>query len=137
MNQKNTLLAGILLGALGVVIGAFGAHALNPVLEANNRLETYEVAVRYQFYHALALVMIGILMDKFSSTRLHYAALFVFLGVIIFSGSLYILSLSGITVLGAITPFGGALMIIGWILLLAGILQRVPADKSKNKNQIG
>ena len=124
MNQKNTLLAGTFLGGLGVVIGAFGAHALNPVLAANNRLETYEVAVRYQFYHALALLAIGILMEKFTSKRFVYAALFIFLGVIIFSGSLYVLSLTGMTILGAVTPFGGALMIIGWVLMFVGIVDK-------------
>ncbi|HZX73525.1 MAG TPA: DUF423 domain-containing protein [Cyclobacteriaceae bacterium] len=124
MNQKNTLLAGIIFGGLGVVIGAFGAHALNPILAANNRLDTYEIAVRYQFYHALALLAIGILMDKFSASRLGYAALFIVLGVIIFSGSLYVLSLTGETMLGAVTPFGGLLMIIGWALFLMGIMRK-------------
>jgi len=80
--------------------------------------------VRYQFYHALALLAIGILMDKFSSSRLGYAALFIVLGVIIFSGSLYVLSLTGETMLGAVTPFGGLLMIIGWALFLMGIMRK-------------
>jgi uncharacterized membrane protein YgdD (TMEM256/DUF423 family) len=129
MNQKTTLLTGILLGGLGVVIGAFGAHALNPVLAANHRTETYEVAVRYQFYHALALLAMGILMDKFRSKLLGNAAVLMVLGVILFSGSLYVLSLTGTTWLGAITPFGGALMIFGWVLLFIGILTN-PHDKS-------
>jgi uncharacterized membrane protein YgdD (TMEM256/DUF423 family) len=124
MNQKSTLLTGSLLCGLGVVIGAFGAHALNPVLAANHRIETYEVAVRYQFYHALALLAIGVLMDKFLSRLLGTAALLMVLGVAIFSGSLYVLSITGITWLGAITPFGGALMIFGWVLLFAGIFRR-------------
>jgi uncharacterized membrane protein YgdD (TMEM256/DUF423 family) len=127
MNQRNTLLTGTLVSGLGVVIGAFGAHALNPVLAANGRLETFEVAVRYQFYHAFALLAVGILMEKFSSPLLNNAALCMISGVIIFSGSLYILSLTGITVLGAVTPFGGALMIVGWLLLFVGILKKSTA----------
>jgi uncharacterized membrane protein YgdD (TMEM256/DUF423 family) len=127
MNQKTTLLTGVLLCGLGVVTGAFGAHALNPVLAVNHRIETYEVAVRYQFYHALALLAIGILMDKFASKLLGSAALLMVLGVIVFSGSLYVLSITGITWLGAVTPIGGALMMAGWVLLFVGIFKR-PAD---------
>ena len=123
MNQRNILLSGIVLGGLGVIIGAFGAHALNPVLAANGRLETFEVAVRYQFYHALAMLFIGVAIEKFPVPAFRYAALCMLSGVIIFSGSLYVLCLTGITVLGAVTPFGGALMIAGWILLFAGVIK--------------
>ena len=109
---------------LGVVIGAFGAHALKPTLMASGRLETYELAVRYQFYHALALLATGILMGQFPSKQLHYAAILFVAGIIFFSGSLYILCFTGIGVLGAITPMGGTMFIAAWILLALGVARK-------------
>ena len=128
MDQRNTILTGVLLMGLGVIIGAFGAHALSAVLTENGRLDTYETAVRYQFYHALGLLVIGLLMDKFPARLLRYAAICIFFGVLIFSGSLYILSITGITILGAVTPFGGALMIVGWVLVFTGVLKNKVTD---------
>jgi uncharacterized membrane protein YgdD (TMEM256/DUF423 family) len=115
--QKIILLTASAFGALSVMIGAFGAHALRAMLEAQGRLDTFETAVKYQFYHTLALLAIGLLMYKVSDKLLGYAGYSMIGGVIIFSGSLYILCLSGIRWLGAITPIGGVLMIIGWALL--------------------
>lgn len=108
------------------MIGAFGAHALQPILEVNGRTETYELAVRYQFYHAFAILFAGVLMFQFPSRHLNRAAVCFALGIGIFCGSLYILSLSGITMLGAITPIGGVLFIAGWILLFLGINAKRP-----------
>lgn len=119
--QKIILLCASALGALSVMIGAFGAHALRASLEANNRLDTFETAVKYQFYHTLALLAIGILMYRLSDKLLDYAGLSMIGGILIFSGSLYILCLTGIRWLGAITPIGGLLMIIGWVLLFWAI----------------
>jgi len=115
--QKLILLAASVFGALSVMIGAFGAHALRATLEAQGRLETFETAVKYQFYHTLALLAIGLLMYKISDKFLGYAGYSMIGGIIIFSGSLYILCLSGIRWMGAITPIGGVLMILGWVLL--------------------
>lgn len=123
MNYKTSLIAGILFGGLGVALGAFGAHALKPVLEANGRIETFELAVRYQFFHAFALISCGILMVQLPALKLTIASLCFTLGIIIFSGSLYVLSLSGITVLGAITPLGGVLFLAGWCVMLAQIIK--------------
>lgn len=103
------------------MIGAFGAHALRATLAATGRTETFETAVRYHFYHALALLLIGLLLDKFPVKTLEYAGLSILLGTLIFSGSLYILSLSGVRWLGAVAPIGGTLMIIGWVLLLVSV----------------
>jgi len=122
--QQKTLVTGIIFGGLGVAIGAFGAHALKPILAENGRTDTFELAVRYQFYHALALLALGALLPKFESKKLMYGARSITLGVIIFSGSLYALSLSNVTILGAITPIGGVLLIIGWILFLLSILEK-------------
>jgi len=124
MNQRQTLTTAAILGMLGVLVGAFGAHALKPTLMASGRLETYELAVRYQFYHAFALLCTGILMHQFLSKRLQYAAILFVLGVIFFSGSLYVLCFTGIGVLGAITPIGGTLLIAAWIFLALGVVQK-------------
>ena len=121
MNQRTTLLTGIVFGGLAVAIGDFGAHALKPILEENARAETYELAVRYQFYHAFAILFSGVLMFHFPSRHINRAVICFTSGIVIFSGSLYVLSLSGITMLGAITPIGGLLLITGWLLLFVGI----------------
>ncbi len=94
------------------------------MLTASGRLETYELAVRYQFYHVLALLATGILMGQFLSKRLQYAAVLFIGGIIFFSGSLYILCFTGIGVLGAITPIGGTMFIVAWLLLALGVMQK-------------
>ncbi len=121
MNQKQSLLIAALLGALTVMIGAFGAHALRSTLEAAGRLETFETAVKYQMYHTMAIFLIGLLQFHFPVKQLRTASLLLLLGILVFSGSLYVLCLSGITVLGAITPFGGILFIAGWLYLFLAI----------------
>lgn len=119
--QKLVLLTASALGALSVVIGAFGAHALRATLEASGRLDTFETAVKYQFYHTLALLAVGMLMFRNDSKLLDYASYSFMAGIFIFSGSLYILCLTGVTKWGAVTPIGGLLLITGWVLLFAGI----------------
>jgi uncharacterized membrane protein YgdD (TMEM256/DUF423 family) len=121
MNQRSTLLFAALLGALSVSIGAFGAHGLKNILMETGRTETFELAVRYQFYHTFAIFFTGMLMFHLRNRLLNFAALFFVLGIIFFSGSLYILSLTGKTWLGAVTPLGGLLFIIGWMLLFYSI----------------
>ena len=121
MNQRTILLTGIVFAGMAVAIGAFGAHALRPLLEENMRTETFELAVRYQFYHAFAILFSGVLMLHFPSRNLNRAAICFAGGIVIFSGSLYVLSLSGLRVMGAITPLGGVLFIAGWVLLFLGI----------------
>ena len=119
--DKFFLQAGSLLGLTGVAIGAFGAHSLRAKLTAAGRMDTFETAVKYQFYHALALVLVGILMQQLSNPAalkyLNWSGSSFLLGVLIFSGSLYVLCLTGVTWLGAITPLGGLFMIAGWALL--------------------
>lgn len=126
MNQRNTILAGIVFGGLAVAIGAFGAHALRPALEANGRAGTFELAVTYQFYHSFALLFCGVLMYHFPSKHMNRAAACFAGGIIFFSGSLYVLSLSGIRMLGAITPIGGVLFIAGWLIMYIGINAKRP-----------
>jgi uncharacterized membrane protein YgdD (TMEM256/DUF423 family) len=124
MNQRTTFIWACLFGATGVMIGAFGAHAFKPALEAAGRLDTFETAVRYQFYHALALLAAGLMMQHIGSKMLHYAALLFTLGILFFSGSLYVLCATGIGVLGAITPLGGLLFIGGWMSTFVAVLKK-------------
>lgn len=126
MNQRITFMTGVVLAGLGVAIGAFGAHALRPILEQNVRTETFELAVRYQFYHAFAILFSGILMQRFQLRYLNRAVICFAAGIFIFSGSLYALSISGITILGAITPIGGVLFIAGWLFLFLTVNTKGP-----------
>jgi uncharacterized membrane protein YgdD (TMEM256/DUF423 family) len=121
MNQKQTLTAAVIAGGLAVAIGAFGAHELRDMLKASHRLEVYQTAVQYHFYHTLALLAVGILMGQFASKKLKYAAIFFLTGIVFFSGSLYTLCLTNISVLGAVTPVGGLLFILGWVFLGLGL----------------
>jgi uncharacterized membrane protein YgdD (TMEM256/DUF423 family) len=121
--QKFFLLAGSLLMALTVAIGAFGAHGLKDILQKTQRIDTFETAVRYQFYHSLGILFLGLLLIHFQHKLLNYAGYSFLIGIIIFSGSLYILSLTGIRWLGAITPIGGLAFITGWVLVFVALLQ--------------
>ncbi|MEP2667685.1 MAG: DUF423 domain-containing protein [Cyclobacteriaceae bacterium] len=116
--QNKLIVLGAILGGLSVALGAFGAHALKPILAEHGRTDTYELAVRYQFYHTLALLVMAALADKLNESKAGWSALFLTAGIIVFSGSLYILSLSGQTIWGAVTPIGGVLLITGWLFLL-------------------
>lgn len=122
MQRKSVLLIASVFGLLGVALGAFGAHALRPMLTASGRLDTFELAVRYQFYHALALLVCGLLMHYYDSRWLRYASFSWTAGVVLFSGSLYLLCFTGISGIAMITPFGGVMMIAGWAMLFVGTL---------------
>ncbi|MEI4768965.1 DUF423 domain-containing protein [Psychrobacillus sp. FJAT-51614] len=123
--MKLFIIAGAINGFLAVALGAFGAHALKERL-SEKYLAIWETAVQYQMFHALALVAIGILMsDKLIGyvSSLNTAGYLILVGIILFSGSLYVLSLSGISVLGAITPIGGVAFLVGWILLIVAAVK--------------
>ena len=118
MKGKNILTIAGISGALAVGIGAFGAHGLEPILIQNGRLDTFETAVNYHFYHTLGLLGLGILaLHKPDWKEISSASWAMVLGILIFSGSLYVLCLTGITWLGAITPIGGIGFIVGWLTL--------------------
>ncbi len=123
--QKLFLIAGSFFGLLGVMLGAFGAHALEATLEANNRIETFDTAVKYQFYHALALILLGLAMTQFQHRAFVVSGYGFLAGIILFSGSLYALSFSGITKFGMIAPFGGVAFIIGWLAMVWGFAKAV------------
>lgn len=117
------LLAAAVYGLLGVLLGAFGAHALSGRLSQDMQA-VWHTAVEYQFYHALALLGLGVLLRTGATgVWLHAAGLCLCAGVLIFSGSLYILALSGVRWWGAVTPIGGLLLIVGWAALLVGLLR--------------
>lgn len=123
MNQKITLLTGAILGMLGVALGAFGAHALKNLLSQNGRTETFELAVRYQFYHALAVLLIGVMMERFSGP-IQWAPILLLLGVVFFSGSLYAYSLTNIKGFAMVTPIGGLFLLAGWAMLIYSIVTK-------------
>lgn len=116
MLKRYTIIGSIAAG-LSVAIGAFGAHVLKDIL-TTERLATFETGVQYHMIHALALILIAILADRLQDKKkVQWAARFILAGIIIFSGSLYLLCLTDITMLGAITPIGGVAFIVGWIML--------------------
>lgn len=121
--MKKILIAGAIFMAMSVLLGAFGAHALKNSLTPE-MLAVYTTAVQYQFYHSLGLLLIGLIGFQFKKSRwLNWSGILLVVGIILFSGSLYALSISGIKVLGAITPIGGVAFVAGWICLAVGILK--------------
>jgi len=127
--MKLFLILGTLLAALSVALGAFGAHGLKKLVDADT-IGIYQTGVQYQMYHALALIAVGILAQRFESAFLNYAGFFFIGGIVCFSGSLYLLSsframnkaVPGFVY--PITPLGGILFILGWILLLFALLKK-------------
>jgi uncharacterized membrane protein YgdD (TMEM256/DUF423 family) len=107
---------------MAVILGAFGAHGLKETISAQS-LATYETGVRYHFYHGFALLAAGILYERFNKKWLRFAGFCFIIGIILFSGSLYLLAILmkpdfvGIEKIGLITPFGGLFFIAGWIFL--------------------
>jgi len=114
--DRTFIFVGALMGFVGVGLGAFGAHGLKGRLTAE-MLAVFETGVRYQMYHALALLALGALMSRLEGRAVVVAGWSFTAGILIFSGSLYALALSGVTMLGAITPIGGVAFLIGWIAL--------------------
>ena len=113
---KTGILLGTFLAFMTVVLGAFGAHALKEQLSAYGQ-SVYDKAIFYQMFHSLAILFVSILQYSISDLDLSICIWLFFLGIILFSGSLYILALTNIKWLGAITPIGGMFFIIGWMFL--------------------
>lgn len=119
MNNKLIIIAA-LLAFLAVALGAFGAHTLNELL-TTEKLNSFETGVRYQFYHSLALLIIGLNANKLNATAL--IGKFMLIGIVFFSFSIYLLSLQeligfNLSILGPITPIGGLLLMISWLILI-------------------
>jgi uncharacterized membrane protein YgdD (TMEM256/DUF423 family) len=116
--DRTFLLIGAVLGFLGVAFGAFGAHALRARLSAD-MLAVFETGVRYQMYHTFAVLIVAAAIGHLGRTHLLVAAGWLFTaGIVLFSGSLYALALTGVGTLGAITPIGGLLFLLGWAALV-------------------
>jgi len=121
LTQKRILMiAGVLTG-LAVGLGAFGAHALKALLTQNGRIDTYELATRYHFYHALALLIVGALYSKVHSKIWRMSAWMFLLGILSFSGSLYVMAIYNTTKVALITPLGGVCFLAGWILFVVAV----------------
>jgi uncharacterized membrane protein YgdD (TMEM256/DUF423 family) len=114
--DKTFLLVGAVAAFLAVAFGAFGAHGLRGRLSPE-MLMVFETAVRYHMYHALALVLVSLVMGRMNGWLIHTAGWCFVAGIVLFSGSLYTLALSGVTILGAITPLGGLAFLAGWACL--------------------
>ncbi len=125
--RKTFLRLGSLFAMLAVIFGAFGAHALEKILPPE-QINTFEIGVRYQFYHALALLSVGLLCYWRKTSLLRWSGWFFVIGIILFSGSLYLLAIREhfqlpLDWLGPVTPLGGGFFILGWALLLASTFQ--------------
>ncbi len=123
--MKKFIILGAINACLSVALGAFGAHALKASLDEYS-LGIWNTGVQYQMYHALGLLVVGLLAGKFPTSKLiSTAGWLMFAGIILFAGSLFVLALSGITILGAITPFGGVAMVIAWILIVIAAVKHL------------
>ena len=116
MHNSRFLFLGAVFAGLAVAAGAFGAHMLRPVLDAT-MLGAFETGARYQMYHALALCLLAGIAERNPTLRVAAVGWLFLIGMLLFSGSLYVLALSGVRWVGAFTPLGGAALITGWVLL--------------------
>lgn len=122
MSEKRFALIACFFGFSGVLLGAFGAHALKEKLSIE-MLSIFETGVRYQMYHVMPLFFLSMKVKLSLNKNMYFAAWFFVVGVLIFSGSLYVLVLTGIKAWGAVTPFGGFFLIVAWFLLAVGIIK--------------
>lgn len=127
--HKRFVSTGALLGAIAVALGAFGAHGLKKVVPAET-VQTFQTGVQYQMYHALALLLTGLLYEKCFQKFARIAAILFFVGIILFSGSLYLLTAgkaaetSSLDKAGIITPLGGVCFIAGWLFLFLAVMKK-------------
>jgi uncharacterized membrane protein YgdD (TMEM256/DUF423 family) len=120
MNERQLILAGAINMFIAVAAGAFGAHGLKQILSAE-MLAIWQTAVTYQMAHALGLLALALLLPRLQSRLATWAGSSMLAGIVIFSGSLYVLALTGIRMLGAITPIGGVAFLLAWGLLAAAV----------------
>jgi uncharacterized membrane protein YgdD (TMEM256/DUF423 family) len=116
MNERSLVIAAAINMLIAVAAGAFGAHALKAVV-SSDMLAVWHTAVTYQIAHALGLFVIALLMPRFKSALLARAGMVMLAGIVVFSGSLYALAFSGLRMLGAITPIGGAAFLLAWAMV--------------------
>ncbi len=116
MQDRHFIALGSFNMLIAIALGAFGAHALKPLLGAD-LLAVWQTAVQYHLVHGLALIALGLLLPRFEHKRMCWAGIAFFVGIVLFSGSLYALALSNLKILGAITPLGGLAFLAGWGIL--------------------
>ena len=127
--HKLFMILGTLLAGLSVALGAFGAHGLKKIADADT-VGIYQTGVQYQMYHALALVVVGLIAERFSVNMVNYAGYMFIAGMVFFSGSLYLIASLKATnktvpsLVGIMTPIGGLLFILGWVFLLIALLKK-------------
>ena len=127
---KNYLIAAAIFGGTAVALGAFGVHGLESITKDEKIVHIFQTGVQYQMYHALALLAVGILWEKFSNRRLKWSANCFIIGIILFSGSLYLLTFlklqesNAVKFVGPITPLGGVFLITGWLFLLMAVIKK-------------
>ncbi|MFC4558126.1 DUF423 domain-containing protein [Virgibacillus kekensis] len=114
--MKLFLILGVINGFLAVALGAFGAHGLEGKI-SEKMLKTWDKAVNYQMFHTMALLVTGLLMAKLQGGAMNWAGWLFFIGILLFSGSLYIYSTTSIKTFAMITPLGGVAFLVGWVLL--------------------
>lgn len=123
MSSKILFIMGAAAAALAVILGAFGAHALRGKLP-EHLINAFTTGVQYQMYHALALLLVGVLVQLYPASHLlKWSGVLFAVGILLFSGSLYALALTQIKLFGPITPLGGVAFILGWLVLLMGLLK--------------
>jgi uncharacterized membrane protein YgdD (TMEM256/DUF423 family) len=128
--HKSYLVAAVFFGFLSVGLGAFGAHGLEKITADEKILHSFQTGVQYQMYHALALLAVAIIYDKISNPWMKWAGILFVTGIILFSGSLYLLTalnISGssmVRIVGPITPVGGIFLMTGWLCFLAGVVRK-------------
>ena len=129
--SQRFLMLGSILAGLGVAAGAFGAHALKEILDVP-MLQAFETATRYVMYHAFGLCIVSWAIDRYPEQGLEKSGWFFIAGILLFSGSLYVVSLAGIRWMGAVTPIGGLAFMIGWLFLGWGVWRDMrPRSKSR------
>ena len=124
MTGRACIALGAVMGGLAVVLGAFGAHGLEAYLDEYEQAANYETAARYQMYHALALVLVGVIAERSRTRTLRLAGWCFAAGVVLFCGALYGVALARISQLGMVAPIGGALLIVGWAALAVSAMRR-------------
>jgi uncharacterized membrane protein YgdD (TMEM256/DUF423 family) len=131
MNKNKSLLIwGAALAALGVILGAFGAHGLKKAVSDPELIQLFETGVRYQMYHSFALLFAGVLSHFYAQKTMRLSGMFFIIGIVLFSGSLYAMTALkisgqvGLGGLGIITPIGGLFFILGWMTLLISVMRK-------------
>lgn len=134
MHSRTFLIASVIFGLTGVMLGAFGAHGLQKLTDDEQVIKGFQTAVFYQMIHAIILMITGMLSEQFPGNWFKRAGAVFIAGVVLFSGSLYLITFSkiqqagGLKFLGPLTPAGGLFLITGWLFLLFGLLHRKSGD---------